>query len=191
MRQILIIALLSFGVSGGLSCAGHTALKPNVEADLRALEALHANQRAAHLGKQAELLVGMFTEPLLQIKDGEIREVSREAGLRRTKAYFAGADFLEWDDIAKPKIRISDDGTMAYVLVQKRVRLLSDDDGDGQLIEEHTVFAWMEAWEKIDGTWKLAAVASTEKNGIEESLRHQAPSIEAGHSIPTNVGARP
>lgn len=53
---------------------------------------------------------------------------------------------------------------MATVIVQKRVRGTYKNE-KGEEIPDHTVFAWLEVWEKIDGKWKVTTVASTEKSG--------------------------
>ncbi len=57
-------------------------------------------------------------------------------------------------------IRVSEDAGMAYVIVHKRVRILVSAEG-GKTRQETTVFAWMETYEKRNGQWKLAAIAST------------------------------
>jgi hypothetical protein len=53
---------------------------------------------------------------------------------------------------------------MAYVIVQKRVRL-SALDSAGVPRPEHTIFAWVELYEKHRGKWTLMAVASTDRPG--------------------------
>lgn len=61
-------------------------------------------------------------------------------------------------------VRISPDGRMAYVIVQKSVRLTSPD-SSGVARSEHTLFAWLEVYEKQAGKWTLMAVASTDRPG--------------------------
>ena len=70
----------------------------------------------------------------------------------------------EWDDLAPPHIRVSPDGQMAYVVVQKSVRLTAPDSA-GVPEAEHTIFAWVEFYEKRNGRWTLTAVASTDRSG--------------------------
>jgi hypothetical protein len=53
---------------------------------------------------------------------------------------------------------------MAYVIVQKSVRL-SAADSAGERHVEHTVFAWLEVYEKRKGKWTLVVVASTDRPG--------------------------
>jgi len=49
---------------------------------------------------------------------------------------------------------------MAYVIVQKRVRLRAKS-AAGREEEQVEVFAWLSTYQKIGGQWKLTAVAST------------------------------
>ena len=53
---------------------------------------------------------------------------------------------------------------MAYVVVQKRVRLTAPDSADVPR-PEHVVFAWVEIYEKQAGKWTLTLVASTDRPG--------------------------
>lgn len=121
---------------------------------------LHEQQRIAHVNKNAELLVSMFAEDLINLSDGKINRPSREQSLQRFRSYLDRSTFLEWDDISPPVIRVSEDAGMAYVIVHKRVRILVADEG-GKTRQETTVFAWMETYEKRNGQWKLTAIAST------------------------------
>lgn len=99
----------------------------------------------------------MFNEHIIQLKNGRIAQRSKQENIARIKSYFESVKFLEWEDIDPPKIRISKDGTMAYIIVHKRVRSQKG----------HTVFAWLEAWEKVESVWRLMAVASTDRPGDE------------------------
>jgi hypothetical protein len=105
-----------------------------------------------------------FPESLMQVSRGAVSVQSRAENEERFRAYFGRSTFQEWDDIAPPLIRISADGRMAYVVVQKRVRLTAPDSA-GVPRPEHVVFAWVEIYEKRDGKWTLSLVASTDRPG--------------------------
>ena len=49
---------------------------------------------------------------------------------------------------------------MAYVIVQKRVRVLAKN-AAGNEEDRVEVFAWLSTYQKIGGQWKLTTVAST------------------------------
>ena len=50
---------------------------------------------------------------------------------------------------------------MAYVIVEKRVHLTPRDTSAGTEAER-VRYAWMSVYEKQAGSWRLAAIASTE-----------------------------
>lgn len=131
-------------------------------ADLVELLRLHEQQKTAHLTYNAELFVEMFAENLTQLQRGNISTRTKAENLGRFKNYFSNFKFIEWENLKPPVVKISKDGTMATIIVQKRVRGTYKND-KGEEILDQTDFAWLEVWEKIDGKWKLITVASTEK----------------------------
>jgi ketosteroid isomerase-like protein len=141
----------------GLGCARPVDL----EAERAELLRLHEEQRVAHLNADADLLISAQADDFVDIGDGRIDRPGREANRARFQDYLDSVEFLEWDDISPPVIRISADASMAYVIVHKRVRLIRE--GDDQ--EEHTVYAWLETYEKRAGEWRLTTVASTDRPG--------------------------
>lgn len=137
--------------------------RADLAADRAELLRLHELARAAHLQKQAHLLVATFADSFLNISRGAVAVRSPAENRTRLQRYFNRVNFEEWDDLTPPRIRISPDGQMAYVIVEKSVRLVTDSAGVRQA--EHTIFAWLEAYEKRDGKWTLMAVASTDRPG--------------------------
>jgi hypothetical protein len=140
------------------------ASRADVAADRTELLRLHELARTAHLEKRTDLLVASFGDSLLSIAHGEVTLRSRADNQRRFQSYLDRVTFQEWDDLAPPHIRVSPDGQMAYVVVQKSVRLTAPDSA-GVPEAEHTVFAWVEIYEKRNGRWTLTAVASTDRPG--------------------------
>lgn len=129
----------------------------DLEADRAELLRLHEEEREAHIGKDAALLVGQFADDFVQLNRGKIDRSSREAIRARLQSYFDASRFLAWDDVEPPEIRVSKDGTMAWKIVHKVVRIA----GEPGAAPSETVFAWLATYEKRDGRWRLTAVAST------------------------------
>ena len=154
----------SIGLAALLLALGGCTARPDLDADRAALLALHADQRTAHIEKDAARLTATFADTFRNISRGEITTPSRAASTERLQAYFDRSTFQAWDDITPPVIRISPDGRMATVAVHKRVRLTAPD-STGTPVAEHTVFAWLATYEKQDGIWRLTAVASTDRPG--------------------------
>ncbi len=136
----------------------------NRDKDLVELMRLHEQQRTAHLSYNAELFIDSFAENLTQVQRGNAVTRTKAENLSRFKAYFSGYKFIEWADIVPPEFKISKDGTLATKIVQKRVRgTYKNEKGEDET--NHTIFAWLEVWEKIGGKWKVTAVVSTDRSG--------------------------
>ena len=121
---------------------------------------LHHQGRAAHFNRDAKLMVSEFADDFTSVSDGKISKPKKENSIARLQSYFDNSTFLEWDDITPPVIKVSDDATMGYVIVHKKVRLLAKTEGGGSE-EETEVFAWVAIYRKLKGQWKLTTVVST------------------------------
>ena len=166
-RGPLGASLASVGLWGALATAS-CAPGADVAADRAALIRLHELAQTAHLEKRADLLVASFADTCLEIGRGAVTPRSRSENRARFQAYFDRSTFLEWADVSPPIIQISPDRNMAYVIVQKRVRL-SALDTLGVPRPEHREFAWAEIYEKRHGRWNLVVVASTDRPGDSAS----------------------
>ncbi len=133
-------------------------------ADMEELLRRHQLDRRAHLEHRADLMVAGFADTVIQVARGEVTFGRPEENRASFQRYFDRSTFLAWDDITPPIIHISPDGRMAWKVVRKRVGLTSPD-SNGKPMEKHTVFAWIEILEKLNGRWKLVAVASTDRPG--------------------------
>lgn len=133
-------------------------------ADMAELIRLHEQQKTAHLTYNAELFLDTFAENLTQLQRGNAVIRTKAENLARFKSYFSGFKFSEWEDTKPPVIKISKDGTLATKVVQKSVKGTYKNE-KGEEETDHTIFAWLEVWEKIDGKWKVTTVASTDKTG--------------------------
>lgn len=174
MKNILIsltICVSLFALLGNLRARqigkysiAYNVLQDEKNDDLRELLRLHKQAQTAHLTYNAELFIELFADNLTQLARGNVITRNRAENLARFKNYFSSYKFIEWEDIKPPIIKISKDGTLAAITVEKRVRGTYKNEM-GEEETDHTIFAWLEVWEKIDGKWKVTTVASTSKNG--------------------------
>jgi ketosteroid isomerase-like protein len=136
----------------------------DLEAERAELMRIHELSREAHLGKDAAAIAALVSDDFLNISHGEIDHWTSEEVISHLQPYLDRSTFLAWDDIQEPVIRISSDGTMAYVVILKDVHLTQPDE-NGDPVEGRTIFAWTETYEKRDGEWRLTTVTSTNKPG--------------------------
>ena len=168
MRHSQAVALVAC-----LACATPAAQRPSIvsgprnqgearAADRAELLRLHERQRTAHLARRADWLVAEWADSLFSISRGGVSIGRRETSEAGFQEYLDASTFQAWDDIVPPRVRISRDGQMAYVVVEKRVYLTTRDSG-GVDLAERTRFAWLSVYEKEDGHWRLSAIASTDR----------------------------
>ncbi len=80
----------------------------------------------------------------------------------RIGKYFNSVQFIKWDDTADPIIRFSDDGSLAYAIVQKEV-IVTYPDSSGKAFNDTTHYAWSSIYRKQNGEWKVECNISTNK----------------------------
>jgi hypothetical protein len=153
VHRILAIAFVT-----SLACAAPA----DRDSDLAALLRLHERSRAAHLERRADWLVGEWADSLFSVSGGKVSINNAERGRARFQEYLDASTFQAWDDIVPPRIRISRDGQMAYIVVEKRVHLTALD-STGAVQPERTRYAWLSVYEKQNGRWRLSAIASTDR----------------------------
>ena len=165
--------LLSFLSFATLACAPSAAPSADTSTsstprssdrveDSLALIRLHERAREAHLAKRADWLVEAQADSLISVSGGRVSVSPRERVRARFQPYLDSSTFQLWDDVVPPRIRISPDGRMAYVVVEKRVHLTTRTP-TGATEAERTRFAWLSVYEKQGGEWRMTAIASTDR----------------------------
>jgi hypothetical protein len=121
--------------------------------------ALHHEQRKVHFEKMAEEFTEMMSDNFISVNRGKVTTPSKEENLKRFSGYFNSVEFIKWDDVKPPVIRFSDDGSMAYTIVEKEVVVAYE--ADEKYYESKTMFSWVAIYKKYGEEWKIDAVAST------------------------------
>lgn len=138
----------------------HAGKKNNAEE--KAIKALLQLERKAHFERNVDLFVSEFSDSMIGVNKGKVSVLSLEQNKQRIRPYFESVRFIKWDDVAEPVIRFSDDGTMAYAVIQKQV-IVSYPDSTGKSFIDTTDYAWVSIYRKQKGEWKVEANISTNK----------------------------
>lgn len=134
--------------------------KIDLEKERAALLEVHRTDRRAHFETDANLLLERFTDEFISVSNGKIDRSTR-AELRKTfEDYFRNAKYYEWDDLEPPVIRISNDATMAWMIVRTKVRR-TQKLASGEEKERAFVYAGIMTYEKQKGKWIRIANVST------------------------------
>lgn len=97
---------------------------------------------------------------MISVNKGGVLINAREDNRKRIHNYFSTVEFVKWDDIAEPVIKIAGDGSLAYAIIQKLV-ILSYPDSAGKKKTDTTNYAWVTIYRKQNGEWKAESNAST------------------------------
>ncbi len=132
----------------------------DLEAARRTLLALHESDRLAHFTADAARIGRTAPDVFLTVGGGKVERIPRAAETAFFEGYFRGARYAEWDDLEPPVVRISADGSMAWIVSRLQVKRQAPGP-DGTLKERAFVYAGIMTYEKRDGGWVRVANVST------------------------------
>ncbi len=154
MRSFLLctIALFTF----------YCSPKTNFEKEEETIRRMLEQERKAHFNKDVDMFVAEFADSMISVNKGIVRKLSTEQNKNRIEPYFKSVEFIKWDDTERPVIKFSDDGTLAYAVVQKQV-VLTYPDSLGNPFIDTTNYAWVSIYRKGKSGWKVETNISTTK----------------------------
>ena len=138
----------------------------SIENETAKILEMHHAQRDYHFNKDSIAFANQLSKNFISINRGEISTPTKEAALARYNGYFSSVEFVKWDDVSEPIIKFSNDGSMAYTIVDKVMRVTHKNENDS-LVESETHFAWTAIYKKYGDEWKIDHVASTNKPSIK------------------------
>lgn len=130
---------------------------PDLEKEKQAILQIEKKQRDYHFRKNAVLFSSVLSDSFLSVNKGSISMPTRKENTEKISQYFNSVEFIKWDDVQPPVIRFSNDGSLAYVTVQKEVIIQKES------ILDTTHFAWVSIYKKGPGGWQIDCVASSNK----------------------------
>ncbi|HYF30865.1 MAG TPA: hypothetical protein VD993_07085 [Chitinophagaceae bacterium] len=134
----------------------------NQAKDTEDILALIRQERKAHFEKNASLFMSEFSDSMVSVNRGEVRTATMEERRKRIQGYFDSVEFIKWDDVKEPQIRFSDDGSLAYAIIQKQV-IVSRTDSLSKKSVDTTDFAWVSIYRHGKDGWKVECNVSTNK----------------------------
>jgi len=141
--RTLLLALMILGAALPTPAADET--------DATRLLALHRIVLEAHLKSDVELLLRDEADDYVVVSQGEITRPTRDERRKKLGSYLGSTRFEIYRDGVPPIVRVSDDGTLGWVIVQVIARGLQTYPG-GQKPVTFTS-GWIELYEKHDGRW--------------------------------------
>ena len=120
----------------------------------------HQSDREAHFKTDADRLITQSLDEMFMVGQGKIQRAKKEDRLKFFANYFKGAKYYEWDNIEEPIVRVSNDGSMAWMITRVKVRRVQPD-ANGKEQETKFVYAGIMTYEKRSGVWMKVANVST------------------------------
>ena len=124
--------------------------------------ALLEQERKAHFDRNVSLFISEFADSMISVNRGVVQTATPEQRRPRIEGYFGSVEFVKWDDVAPPEIRFSNDGSLAYAIIQKQVILLKTDSLHNKT-PDTTDYAWVSIYRRTGNGWKVECNASTNK----------------------------
>lgn len=152
MKKIIILLATVFV----LACSNEVDLKTA----RKEITGLLQQERKAHFERNVDLFMSEFADSMISVNKGIVSIPTKEQNKKRIGKYFGSVEFIKWDDVAEPVIRFSDDGSLAYAVIQKQV-ILSYPDTLGKKFIDTTDYAWVSIYRKLKGEWKVECNVST------------------------------
>ncbi len=151
------ISIVLFAVSLNIAPTQSTL---DLEKEKAELLRLHKSDREAHFKTDVDLLQASAPEEFIAVSDGKIYRTTKQEERRQFVDYFKGAKYYEWDNVEEPIVRVSKDGSMAWMITRIRSRR-TQKDAAGKETEQKFIYAGIMTYEKQNGKWVRVANVST------------------------------
>lgn len=129
----------------------------NLAREKEELLKVHHIDRQAHFQTDPNLILRHAADEFIAVSNGKVSRSTREEVKKFFEGYFKNAKYSQWDDLEPPVIKISNDASMAWMIVRIKV---SRTEGGSQK-ETSFVYAGIMTYEKKNGKWVRVANVST------------------------------
>jgi hypothetical protein len=136
--------------------------KVDITEEDKAIRKLLKQERDAHFSNDVNRFVAEFADSMISVNKGKVKIFTPEENKKRIEPYFKSVQFIKWDDVEEPVIKFSDDGSLAYAVVQKQV-ILTYPDSLGKPFIDTSDYGWVSIYRKNKTGWKVETNISTNK----------------------------
>ncbi len=122
--------------------------------------ALHRRGIDTHLNKNVDFFIRDISENYLSVSNGEIHKPTLEEIKTQFTNYLNNTIFTEYKDLCEPIIGFSNDGSIAWYIVQVKGEHSIDDGSEREL---DFICAWITLFKQLDDKWIRLGDVSTFK----------------------------
>jgi hypothetical protein len=149
--------------AGAILCAGSLQAQ-EASGDAAELRRLHEELLVAHRTADMDRWMAIEAAAYVSANGGRVTQPELEARRTGRAAYLAGTTFAVYRDLREPLVRVSEDGSLGWLIAEVEVRG-STESVTGGVESFHDIWAWVELYEKVDGRWYLVGNASNRRPG--------------------------
>ena len=154
MRKLFVVVITFLALYPATIIAQR---KINLAREKEELLKVHHIDRQAHFQTDPGLILRHAADEFIAVSNGKVNRSTREEVKQFFEGYFKNAKYSEWDDLEPPVIKISNDASMAWMIVRIKV---SRTEGATQK-QTSFVYAGIMTYEKKNGKWVRVANVST------------------------------
>lgn len=150
-RVLLLMLFLTTAISCSRRISQHRAIAE--------LLMQHELSMKSHFNLDATTLVRENMEPFISVSGGRVDSSMRADAEAMFRGYFEGAKYMVYEDVRDPIVRVSKDGSMAWMITQNlvvRKKKVKDKE-----VEEKFTYAGIMTYRKVNGKWMREANVST------------------------------
>lgn len=137
--------------------------------DKAAIRHRYETTRQGHREGDPAKLLAQYGQRWDDLRDGTIVPRKKDEELQRTTDFLAGLRYLAWEDVNPPRIEVSADGTMAWLLGEVRARAMRTQPA-GSERELAYRCSWLQVYATRDGRWAAIVNAPSVKQESEPFL---------------------
>ena len=160
MKRTIAVAVLvvTVAVSAGMLIAD----TDKKSADATEILRLHKNILRAHMEGDLESWMAQAAEDYVVVSRGMVSFPTKEERAARLGPYLESTTFTEYGDVIEPVVKVSDDGTLGWLIAQVKISGTRTMTG-GEKAPVDSEWGWIELYEKRDGRWLCVGNVSNMK----------------------------
>lgn len=169
MRATLLLLLIAMSAP----LAAQTGPDPAAE-----LLRLHGELLEAHRQGDLDRWMALESARYVSANGGRVTFPAVEDRREGRANYLERATFEIYRDVREPLVRVSEDGTLGWLIAEVQVRgYLSSPSGEPEPF--HDVWAWVELYENVEGGWRLVGNASNRRPGTDDGVDPEPPGADS------------
>jgi hypothetical protein len=138
------------------------ALASEAGDDAALLLEMHREVLEAHRARDVTRLLAAEPDEIVTVGRGEVSWSNKKDRIPMFERYLGSTEFTKYRDMIDPVVRVSDDGTLGWVIVQVEIAgVRTSEDGVREKFESQ--WGWIELYEKRDGRWYRTGTVSNRK----------------------------